>query len=328
VVQTTGHLRSGHEWFAQGRPEDAVAMARLGLAAVSLGAIYLDPTEPVRYERVAYGLLALYLAYSACILALIRLKRLSGRLALPCMHALDVLVASLLMLATDGPSSPFFVFFAFALLAAGYRWGLRETLATGLVTGVLFLLLALVVRSPGLTGGLVEGEFELNRFIIRSSYLVLLAGMVGYIAEQEKRARAEAAARATVEERERLGRELHDGVVQTVAGLSMKMDLLGRQQNGDASAFHQARALLEREMINLRTSMFEATPITSESNDLSERLADLVRRFDHTGALPARFLCTSADTWAPKGICHEVERVVHEALINVRKHSGAESPCR
>jgi signal transduction histidine kinase len=299
-------------------------MARLGLAAVSLGAIYLDPTEPVRYERVAYGLLALYLAYSACILALVRLKRLTGRFALSCMHALDVLAAALLMLATDGTSSPFFVFFAFALLAAGYRWGLRETVTTGLVTGVLFLLQALVVRRSGLTGGLVEGDFELNRFIIRSSYLVLLAGMVGYIAEQEKRARAEAAARATAEERGRLGRELHDGLVQTLVGLSMQMDRLGDdQQRGDPTAFRQAHALLDRELIGLRAFMFETTPMSHESNDLSERLADVVGRFDHTRAVAARFLCTSADTLAPGVICHELERLVREALINVGKHSRA-----
>jgi two-component system, NarL family, sensor kinase len=216
------------------------------------------------------------------------------------------------------------VFFAFTLLAAGHRWGLRETVATGLAAGALFLPQALLVRSSGFAGGLVEGDFELNRFIIRCSYLVLLAGMVGFIAEQEKGARAEAAARASAGERERMGRELHDGVVQTLTGLSMKMELFGRQQrHGDGSAFQQAQALLERELIDLRTLMFESTPIDSQSNDLSERLTDLVGRFELTGAAAARFVCTSADTRAPAAVCHELERIVREALVNVRKHSGA-----
>jgi signal transduction histidine kinase len=166
-----------------------------------------------------------YVLYSL-LLATTRGSSSRSRRIVIAIHIGDIVAATVLTLFTEGPSSPFFVLFGFTLLTAGYRWGLWETLSTGLA-GVLLLGLEAILISNWLgQNGLVEGQFELNRFILRCTYLLLLAVMVGYLAEQQRRASAEATLRASAEERARVARELHDGVVQSLIGLKMQVTIL------------------------------------------------------------------------------------------------------
>ncbi|MBI1955543.1 MAG: histidine kinase dimerization/phosphoacceptor domain-containing protein, partial [Acidobacteria bacterium] len=100
---------------------------------------------------------------------------------------------------TEGPNSPFFAFFIFVLLAAAYRWGLRETLATSAVAiAALFLETFLLAAGPWAIEPFVQGHFDRNRLIIRSAYLLLIAFLAGYLAEGEKQLRAESSVLARV----------------------------------------------------------------------------------------------------------------------------------
>jgi signal transduction histidine kinase len=127
------------------------------------------------------------------LLAAVRLGRpVSGRAAIA-IECADVAVASLLMFLTEGVTSPFFVFFGFVLLETAYRWGFRETVLIGAVSVALFGAEALLASKALSFWVNVNAQFELNRFILRCTYLMLLALVVGYLAEQEKVARSEAA---------------------------------------------------------------------------------------------------------------------------------------
>jgi len=113
--------------------ELVLARARLVLAAASLGAIYVDPTGPVRYVTAAFGLLGLYTAASLVFLVVVsrahRLPPGTGVIA----HILDVIWLAVLTSLTGAASSPLFPFFTYIVLAAAFRWGYRETLATTLI---------------------------------------------------------------------------------------------------------------------------------------------------------------------------------------------------
>jgi len=181
-----------HAFFAEEdslRTERTLAGVRALFASVSLIAIYLDSTA--HYASLAYGLLTAYVVYSVGVVVLVvRFRsRVSQRFSVA-VHGVDVLAAAVLTLFTEGPTSPFFVFFGFVLLAAAYRWGLWEAVATSLVSVVMFGVEAILMSAPAELS-VFEGQFELNRFIIRCTYLMLLAVMVGYVAEEEKAGRAE-----------------------------------------------------------------------------------------------------------------------------------------
>lgn len=305
--------------------ERVVAIVRVLLATVSLVAVYYDPTAPAAYVGFTYTLLVLYALYSLWLLALLGSSRPRSRYLFIAIHASDVLAATLLTLFTEGPSSPFFVLFGFTLLTAGYRWGFWETAATGLVSLCLLGLEALLVS--GVVGAdVVEGVFELNRFIIRCAYLLLLAFAVGYLAEAEKRASTEAAARASVEERARLANELHDSVIQSLIGLRMRMESLQARVEADAAvtgALVDASDILSREVSNLRAVMFALKPIEDGPEELSAALADLVHQFGHSHHVITRFVSTTSDDRVPATVRHEIRRIVREALINVHRHSEA-----
>ena len=62
-------------------------------------------------------------------------------------------------------------------------------------------------------------------------------------------------------------------------------------------------------------------PVEIRPADLLDFLADSVARFGReTGA---RFLSKFEAVVLPPRVCREVARIVQEALVNVRKHSGA-----
>ncbi|HXE74856.1 MAG TPA: histidine kinase [Candidatus Xenobia bacterium] len=176
-----------------------LATARAFLATSGLVAIYFDPTEPTRYAEIAYLLLLVYAAQSLALMLWLRLQpRAASRLRLVS-HGVDVIFAGLLTLFTEGANSPLYVFFLFVLLAAAYRWGARETLLTaGAAAGVLLLEIGLSSVESLRAVHILSEPVEFNRVIMRSTYLVLMGVLLGYLAEEEKQLRAETAVVARV----------------------------------------------------------------------------------------------------------------------------------
>ena len=103
-----------------------IALARSVLAAVFLFAVWIDPTHPAQAEVATYTVLSAYVA-AAVLLTLLTWDNwwLDGKLAAGA-HAVDIAAFTLLVLATDGYTSPFFVFFVFLILSAAIRWGWRS----------------------------------------------------------------------------------------------------------------------------------------------------------------------------------------------------------
>src|SRR5687767_12747048 len=97
------------------RVERVLAVGRAFLTVTGLLAIYLDPTEPARLREVTYGVLLGYALYSVAVLGYVHgPSRLTVRHAYV-LHALDVLWTSALTFVSDGPVSPFFLFFLFVV---------------------------------------------------------------------------------------------------------------------------------------------------------------------------------------------------------------------
>ena len=176
-----------------GRIERVLATARAFLAVSSLVAIWIDPTEPSRYASLAYGLILAYAVYSLSVFAWVRMRSEFGINFLIAVQGVDVLWPAVIAIFTRPVSSPFFIFDAFVLLEAAYRWGFVETLATGAAEILLYFSVALIaVIGPGTLHAMVGEELAVNRLIIRPLYLAIMAYLLGYLGEQEKLQRAEA----------------------------------------------------------------------------------------------------------------------------------------
>lgn len=186
------------------RIEQWLATARVILAVSALVAIRLDPTE-LGHSWAAYGLFVFYMANGILIWMLLRQRKKSTAAFRLMVHAADVVWPALISIFSEGPRTPFFLFFVFVLAAAAYRWGLWETLGTAaaevaLLWGESFILLHLRLGPGGslpwigLSGLRVNvGEFQPQRLFMLSVYLLVMGLLLGYLAEQQKHLRAEKA---------------------------------------------------------------------------------------------------------------------------------------
>ena len=134
--------------------------------------------------------------------------------------------------------------------------------------------------------------------------------------------------RVTVVERTRLARELHDGLIQTLVGVEMRLAALQRR----AAAGHTvnpgeiagAQEQLHGEVVNARELMERLKPVTVNPADLTGRLADLAERFRRDTGIETQFVSAVDEEldMSPR-LAREMVRIAQEALVNIRKHSGA-----
>jgi signal transduction histidine kinase len=171
------------------RAERLITSGRVILAAVSLLAIWLHPTTPSHHVRTTYLLLAAYVVYAG-ILAGIAWR---ARAPLPALfgtltQVVDLFLFSAFVYFTEGPASPFFVYFTFAIVAATLRWHWRGAVWTAAVALLAFNGIGLYAITAG-----VQADVELNRFIIRSVYVVVLTVLLAALGAHEQRRRGEMA---------------------------------------------------------------------------------------------------------------------------------------
>jgi hypothetical protein len=127
---------------------------------------------------VGYVIYALVMALvvTATYGSLVRLRLIA--------HVFDLAVFSVFIYLTEGPTSPFFLYFVFSILCGALRWQLRGTLWTA-----VFALAAFVAMGFFAEAFLHDPAFELNRFIMRGSYLGVVAVLFGYLGLHESQRR-------------------------------------------------------------------------------------------------------------------------------------------
>ncbi len=134
--------------------------------------------------------------------------------------------------------------------------------------------------------------------------------------------------RAAALERARLGRELHDGVVQELATLDVELELLKRPLGGASPALEaslgEIQARLRAQVRDLRLLEEQARAYEVEPSRLPAVLAHVVERFRRDSGIDAALVITRGDIELPPRVCGEIVRIVQEALVNVRRHSGAQ----
>jgi len=236
------HAESNHGFLGRTQPpsdpsetrriERWLATGRVFLAVSALAAIYMDPTQ-LGQSPVAYGLLGLYLIHGVLVITLLRRRQQSTAAFRLLVHVADIVWPAVISVFAEEARSPFFLFFFFVLAAAAYRWGLWETLSTAAAEVALLWMesfLFLHVWTPrgalpwralsGLNVNLIQ--FEPKRLFMLSIYLLVMGLLLGYLAGQQKKLRAEKAAVTSMLAKVRVEAGL-TGTLQQICGEIVSM---------------------------------------------------------------------------------------------------------
>ena len=211
------------------RIERYLASARVFLAISALVAIWMDPSE-LGYSRWGFGILGLYIVHGIAVMLLLRFRKESTPSFRLLVHASDIVWPVLVILFATGQGSPFLLFFVFVLGASAYRWGLWETFGTSIATvsllwaesfainhGVATRIDQILVQRGLPPLSVRAAQFEPKHLFMLSAYLLVMGLLLGYLAEQQKRLRAERAIIARVLSRARVEAGL-TGTLQAILG--------------------------------------------------------------------------------------------------------------
>jgi signal transduction histidine kinase len=291
--------------------ELSIARCRLVLSLFALVAIYVDPAEPTIgaffvITPNALGMIGAHFAYSLVVLVALRKRLASAEQAARVTAWGDVVFATGIALVTEGTSSPFYVFFAFALVTVGFRSGLRRAVVITSVSVAVYLALLLFGDHPD----------QINFHIMRPAYLAVLGYLVGYMGEQQLRLGDKVRELEAAAQRDAIARSLHDGYNQSLAGVNLRLET--------------CRELLHR------------GKVADTLRELGELQNGVIREYDDLRAyirsLADRDL-TPAGTSSPSGTRYAVQaqfagsadfvehvlQILREGALNVRRHARARS---
>ena len=130
---------------------------------------------------------------------------------------------------------------------------------------------------------------------------------------------------ATVEERHRLAREIHDGIAQEVASLGYVVDDLAATttDTSHAERLRELRTQLTRMVGDLRLSIFDLRSDVTSGAGLGSALSDYVHQVGARSAMTVHLTLDESPTRLRAGVETELLRIAQEAITNARKHSNA-----
>jgi signal transduction histidine kinase len=312
---TTGRPFSEHSAAPRNDLDVSIARCRVVLSVLGIAGWYVDPSAPMltRWLRVTGGTFVLdpywlsvlfaHLAYSLTLLVVRRRSKVDPERLATVGTWGDVLFGAAVALVTEGETSLYHVFFAFAVVSVAVRSGLRAVLRVTTANLVLYVILTFA-----------SAPHHPQFFVMRAAYLAIMGYLVGYLGQarlgQEARLRAfEASA-----QRERIARSLHDGCVQALAGVNLRLEtsseLLRRGRTSDALA----------ELAELQAD------VNHEHDELRAYIYSLVER-NSTPARPGDGDATRFRVHVEfEGTLALVEHALHiilEGARNVHRHAQA-----
>jgi signal transduction histidine kinase len=323
----TERLTPEDSWLFQ--REKAVTFLRCIFALVAVAVIQLNPDRIAHFPTLSLYALGSFLFYSLVIFELTRRRKLGSPVIGFLTTSLDVVWIALIVFSTGGTRTPFFFYYSFPVITASVRWGLKGSVPVALVGVAIYGVIRLTLAAEAM-----DSPIGIDTILIRSLYLLFLAGIFGYISEFEKKQNQKllalsktAAQAAALQERRRIMFELHDGILQSLATLILRLEGCRRRLPGAqgelAEEIQSVEGLARGSMNEIRQFLAgkDSQPITSGT--LIDKLRDEMR-FLHEGlGLDCILESQPESLTLPALIERETYYVLREALTNVTRHSHA-----
>lgn len=204
--------------------------------------------------------------------------------------------------------------------------------ATHLFAKLGWIGAALVVplrRRQTLVGAMiVANDRQRRRF--SSSEMEAVEAFAGQavLAIQYGLAREEVQRLAVLEDRSRIARELHDGVIQSLFGAGMGLQAVAETAGltpETESSLARVSQIIDNAMQDLRNYIFDLQPTALLGRDLAGALELLARDFETTSGIRCTVTVDPNLAGAPAGMPAHIVQILREALSNISRHAAATS---
>ena len=189
-----------------------------------------------------------------------------------------------------------------------------------------FLGVPIVARGEVIGAFYLTGKEGADEFGDDDQELIEILGAHAAVAIENARLYERSRELSVVEERNRLARDLHDVVAQTLFGVVLTADaaalLLERDPEAARAELDRLRTLAHEALRELRALVFELRPADLEAEGLSATLQKHVDVLRRVHALPLE-LEVEAEPELETGRAVEVFRIAQEALNNAHRHAAA-----
>ena len=133
---------------------------------------------------------------------------------------------------------------------------------------------------------------------------------------------------AVTEERTRIACEIHDGLVQNLAGVNFKLDLCRELLEQDPRAcretLRETREQLKLAIQDARQVIFNLRPVQYDKLDLIPALTNYLKSYETQYHVKTEFAVSGDETTLFPKTKIFLFRILQEALSNVQKHAKAE----
>ena len=133
---------------------------------------------------------------------------------------------------------------------------------------------------------------------------------------------------AVTEERTRIACEIHDGLVQSLAGVNFKLDLCEQLMLKDPLAcqatVRQTRSELKLAIQEARQVIFNLRPLHYDQLELIPALTNYLKSYETQSHIKTEFTVTGDEKTMPPRTKIFLFRILQEALSNVEKHAKAD----
>lgn len=309
--------------------EKALAWLRLAFAILAIAVIQLNPSRVERFPMLSVLSLTTFLAYSAVILYLLYRSRVGSSRLIVITTPIDMLWVALIVFSTGGSRTPFFIYYSFPVISASFRWGIRGSLPVAFAGVAIYLAIRVTLAAE--SGGQPLG---IDTVVVRGFYLIALAAIFGYVSEFERRQNQRLLALSqtanqisALQERRHIMFDLHDGILQSLATLILRLEHcrrnLERPTSEIESELHSLEELTRGSMHDIREFLAgkETKPLAPGS--LLKRLREELRFLQQGLNMQVILDTAPEEVDLPQAVETEVYYVLREGLANVTRHSQA-----
>jgi two-component system sensor histidine kinase DegS len=133
---------------------------------------------------------------------------------------------------------------------------------------------------------------------------------------------------AVTEERTRIACEIHDGLVQSLAGVNFKLDLcqqlVRKNPRASLATIKESKAQLKLAIQEARQVIFNLRPLHYDKMELIPALTNYLKSYETQSHITAKFSVTGDEQILFPRTKIFLFRIIQEALSNVQKHAKAD----